>query len=123
MNIIASSILLLLLPLATWWFAIKGKSAVPSAILLQQKSDIEGDKATWKPTLISLSGILLIVGLIIRMAIDSVNIGMNEINLILFSMVLIAFPQVDKLSRAMKRLLAALRASSSNFLFTPELWA
>jgi len=114
MNITASALLLLLLPLATWWFASKEKKIIPTGksmhhlpdALTNYSNDPEiiintlNNKTVWKPTIISISGLLLLTGFIASAIINPSCIGLNEVNLILFALVLIAFPQVDKLSKA-----------------------
>ncbi|MCK9628598.1 MAG: TIGR00366 family protein [Bacteroidales bacterium] len=101
MNFVATSIILVLIPAATFWFAKKGEMEIPDNIEKEGFSMIEKQHSVWKPTFISISGFLLLAGFIIRMAIHpGSSIGLNEINLILFALVLIVFPNANDLSKA-----------------------
>jgi len=101
MNITAALIILFLIPLATWRFAKKGKMQVPD-VSIGNEVELPGKTGNvWRPTFISVSGLLLLSGFIIRMIMKpDTSIGLNEINLILFALVMIVFPKVDQLSKA-----------------------
>lgn len=110
MNLTASALLLLLLPLATWWFAAKGENRIPPGHSLPKTPNEQGieinaeeNKTVWKPTMISVTGLLLITGFIILSITRHGNIGLNEVNLILFALVFIAFPKVGELSKATEK--------------------
>jgi len=101
MNLTANGFLLLLLPLAAWWFARKGKMTIPTDDLLDQSTKHKPERSIWRPTFISIFGILLLLGFVLKTIINkNSSIGLNEINLILFSLVLMAFPNVEKLTKA-----------------------
>lgn len=101
MNITANAVLLLLLPLAAWWFAKKGKMKIPTDDLLNDSTKLVQEKTIWRPTFLSVFGLLLLAGFVIKTFVNNnSSIGLNEINLILFSLVLIVFPNVEKLTKA-----------------------
>ena len=101
MNLIATAIILVLIPVATLWFAKRGKMKIPDGGISDSFDASGNQSSTWRPTFISISGILLLAGFIIRMAIHpGSSIGLNEINLILFALVMIVFPKVNDLSKA-----------------------
>jgi len=102
MNITAGILMLVLIPVATWWFGRKGTKAVPAS-LLQPAPETAGDESSgWRPTLLSVTGILLLVGFgaMTWGGDKGHSIGLNEINLILFSLVLIALPRTAQLTEA-----------------------
>ncbi|MDD2358778.1 MAG: TIGR00366 family protein, partial [Thiovulaceae bacterium] len=101
MNITATALLLILLPLSVWFFARKGKNEIPEDNLLNQATSLKNLNKNWRPGFLSFFGILLLIGLVFKIiAHKNSSIGLNEINLILFSFVLIVFPNVDTLSKA-----------------------
>jgi short-chain fatty acids transporter len=101
MNLVATAIILVLLPIATWWFAKRDEMKIPDGEISDSFNTSENQSSIWKPTFISISGILLLAGFIIRMAMNpGSSIGLNEINLILFALVMIVFPKVNDLSKA-----------------------
>lgn len=101
MNLTAAAIILVLLPVATWWFAKRGEMKIPDGGISDNYNTSENQSSVWRPTFISISGILLLAGFIMRMAMNpGSSIGLNEINLILFALVMIVFPKVNDLSKA-----------------------
>ncbi len=102
LNITANIFLFLLLLMATWLMARKGKLTVPSVNLETINPSTNSESTFRHPTLLSFAGILLLAGFIYVTFFSSKghSIGLNEINLILFSLVLIALPTVEKISKA-----------------------
>ena len=101
MNITANAVLLILLPLSVWLFARKGENKIPEDEILTQPASSKKIKSIWRPGFISVFGILLLLGLVFKIILNkNYSIGLNEINLILFSLVLIVFPNVEKLTKA-----------------------
>ncbi|PKP27906.1 MAG: short chain fatty acid transporter [Bacteroidetes bacterium HGW-Bacteroidetes-22] len=101
LNIAANAALLVLLPLATWIMARKGKLAIPSFETSAINRTEDSPSARWRPTVLSVAGFLLLAGFIISTFFSAKghSIGLNEINLILFSLVLIAMPTAEKISK------------------------
>jgi short-chain fatty acids transporter len=101
MNLYATAMLFTLLPLITWRFAKKGEMKIPSVETFLSPSDKGLKEVRWKPTFFTLFGLLMLSGIIIKTCTDKESsTGLNEINLILFSLVMIAFPDAGKLSKA-----------------------
>ncbi len=101
MNFTATFTLFILIPVATFLFAKRGEMKIPNGKANDDYSIAENQHSIWKPTFISISGFLLLAGFIIRMAIHpGSSIGLNEINLILFALVMIIFPNANDLSKA-----------------------
>jgi len=101
MNITANAILIILIPLATWWFAKKGEMKKMTNLALTHQAVNKSEHTPWRLTIISISGLLLLTGFVFKLIINpSANIGLNEINLILFALVLIVFPKAEHLGKA-----------------------
>ncbi len=101
MNLTANALLLILLPLAAWLFAKKDTMQVPADYIKEQHSSMQHEKNRWRPTFLSLFGLLILAGFIFKTFLNNgSSIGLNEINLILFALVLIVFPKVDQLTKA-----------------------
>lgn len=101
MNITANLVLLILLPITVWYFAKKGENKIPGIDAFDQFDKKVNQKRLNRPGFLSIFGFFILLGLIFKLLNSgSSSIGLNEINLILFSLVLMAFPNVESLSKA-----------------------
>ncbi len=101
MNLTANILLLILLPLSVWYLAKKGENKIPDTEILNQEDKDKNTNKVRRPGILFLFGILLLLGLVFKILLNkNSTIGLNEINLILFSLVLMVFPNIEKLSKA-----------------------
>ena len=100
MNLTANALLLILLPLAAWWFAKKDTMQIPPDSIQEHQSIQQHERKRWRPTFLSLFGLLILADFVFKTFLNNSSIGLNEINLILFALVLIVFPNVEQLTKA-----------------------
>jgi len=112
MNLAAWGGLAVLIPLATWFYARKHKGAVPAIIAGEPATELPGTSANspapgnlqtpvsrsfWMP----LSGALLLAGSVAYAILRSDStFGLDQVNIILFALVLLAFPNAGALGQA-----------------------
>ncbi len=81
----------------TWLFAKKGEMKIPTDNMQFHPDDHRPEKTAWRPTIISVFGLLLLTGFVVKTFVNkNTSIGLNEINLILFALVMIVFPEHGK---------------------------
>ncbi|HPW79161.1 MAG: Short-chain fatty acids transporter [Bacteroidetes bacterium ADurb.Bin037] len=118
MNLAVSGALLISIPLASWFFAKKHPGQVPDLLPTDNESckNTQCEKHAEMPmtgklpedlpntkrsVLLPVFGALLLAGFLIYTFTDSDRtLGLNQINTILFALVLMAFPNADKLGSA-----------------------
>lgn len=102
MNLMAAFSLLVLLPVATLFMSRSSLNRIPELQVNEPIQNYELNQPVTRLTLLSFFGVLMLTGYFIRLFLsDKVpNLGLNEINLILFALVLIFLPQVKQFSEA-----------------------
>lgn len=102
MNLMAAFSLLVLLPVATFLMSQRSLNSIPELQVNETIQNDELNQPVTRLTLLSFFGVLMLTGYFIRLFLsDKVpNLGLNEINLILFALVLIFLPQLKQFSEA-----------------------
>ena len=100
MNLAVTASLLVLIPLAVWVFARKNKGAVPVMAPTLPTGPAE-DTPSGRSRILPVFGILLLSGFFIYTFTRSDStLGLNQVNIILFALVLMAFPNPGTLGSA-----------------------
>ena len=100
MNLAVTASLLVLIPLAVWVFARKNKGAVPVMAPTLPIGPAE-DTPSGRSRILPVFGILLLSGFFIYTFTRSDStLGLNQVNIILFALVLMAFPNPGTLGSA-----------------------
>lgn len=100
MNLSVTGVLLLLIPLTSRYFAGKHPGNVPD--LPPAESLVKDDRTTGKRSfMLPVFGVLLLAGfLFFYFSGSESTLGLNQVNIILFALVLMAFPNAAKLGNA-----------------------
>ena len=81
MNLTENLVLLILLPLAVWYFAKKGKNKIPVIDVFDQSDKEINKKRSIRPGLLSIFGVLILLGLIFKLLNSgSSSIGVSHCN-------------------------------------------
>lgn len=120
MNITATAIILVVIPLFAWWLAKKHKAVETDARIFAQNAMKEGDDyfvRQWVPTLFGLGILIVAVGPLLTAEKSFYQqINPNMINLILFGMCLLA---LGNMSRFLKAVDAAIGSTSGIMIQFP----
>ncbi len=100
MNLAVTAALLVFIPLASGVFARKNRGAVPMAHPVLFTDPVENTPSR-RSRILPVFGILLLAGFFIyTFTRNDSTLGLNQVNIILFALVLMAFPNSDALGKA-----------------------